>query len=655
MTQHIKFLRVTYLRGPNLWTYRPVIEAWVDIGSLEVLPSNKIDGFYDRLTNWLPGLIEHRCGIGEYGGFLQRLRDGTWTAHILEHVALELQNLAGMITGFGKTRQTNKYGIYKLVFRSRHEQVGRAALNAGRDLVLAAIDNRPYDIESTIVQLRELTNTLCLDPSTAHIIEACTARNIPSIRLADSHLVQLGFGQCQRHIWGTETDRNSAIAGEITSDKSLTKSLLNACGIPTPEGHIVKRMEDAWIAAQNIGLPVTIHTHDSNHRNLVARPKLNTYDEVNTAFQQALDNTESDILIEQFMPGNNYRLLIMEQQLIAAVQVIDSTSSNVTDQIHPSITEIALLALRIVGLDIAGIDLIIDDISRPFDEQRGAITGICSNPDLRCYIKHEHVPPKQVGAVIIDHLFSPEESGRIPVIGIAGSQGTTLIARLIAWLLHISGKQVGLACREGLYLNLRQISTGNSVNWDACQQLLINRSMESVVIENDARMILNEGLVYDQCAVGVVTDVLGHETLGEFYIDDQTALYNVLRTQIDVVLPTGVAVLNASDPLVLQMAALCDGKTILYANKSTLDAIDHHRDQGNQCVVLREENIVLIHDKQETRLLPISALNRSLSAKLECVLAAVAAAWALDIKPQWIITGLSSFETNILKTNFEDI
>ncbi|NBT92124.1 MAG: cyanophycin synthetase, partial [Betaproteobacteria bacterium] len=198
----IDILRVTHLRGPNIWTYRPVIEAWVDIGALEDFPSNTIDGLYERLTAWLPGLIEHECR-------------GTWAAHILEHVCLELQNLGGMRTGFGKARQTSKPGIYKIAFRTRQEDVGRRALHLGRDLLEAAIHDRAFDMAAAVTELTDMVDSLCLGPSTAHIVDAATARRIPHMRLTEGNLVQLGYGIAQRRIWTAETDQTSAIAEEI--------------------------------------------------------------------------------------------------------------------------------------------------------------------------------------------------------------------------------------------------------------------------------------------------------------------------------------------------------------------------------------------------------------------------------------------------------
>ncbi len=208
----IEILRITPLRGPNIWTYRPVIEAWVDIGDLEDHPSNTIPGFYDRLVALLPGLIEHECSPGVRGGFLQRLAEGTWAAHILEHVTLELQNMAGMRTGFGKARQTSKKGVYKVAFRTRQEDVGKAALLLGRDLLLAAINDEPFDLATPLATLRDQVDSLCLGPSTSSIVDAATARRIPSIRLTSGNLVQLGYGKAQRRIWTAETDQTGAIA-----------------------------------------------------------------------------------------------------------------------------------------------------------------------------------------------------------------------------------------------------------------------------------------------------------------------------------------------------------------------------------------------------------------------------------------------------------
>ena len=315
---NIQFLRVTHLGGPNIWTYRPVIEAWVDIGTLEDSPSNTIPGFYERLSHLLPGLMEHRCGIGERGGFLQRLREGTWAGHILEHVAIELQNLAGMATGFGKARETSVRGVYKVVFRTRQEQVGRAALQAARDLVTAAIEDDPFDVAASVAQLRSLCDTLCLGPSTQNIVEAATERGIPHIRLNEGNLVQLGYGARQHRIWTAETDRTSAISENIASDKQLTKTLLQACGVPVPAGEEVNSPQAAWDVAQEIGLPVTVKPTDANHGRGVFTD-LSTREEVERAYQAA-DQEGNGVLVESFIRGEAHRLLVVGNRMVAATR-----------------------------------------------------------------------------------------------------------------------------------------------------------------------------------------------------------------------------------------------------------------------------------------------------------------------------------------------
>jgi cyanophycin synthetase len=314
----LDIVRITPLRGPNIWTYRPALEAWVDIGDLEDYPSNTLPGFVDRLVAWLPSIIEHKCSIGERGGFIQRLREGTWAAHILEHVTLELQNLAGQRTGFGKARSTSVRGLYKVVVRSRQEEVTRCCLENARQLILAAIEDRPFDVDGAVAQARTLADRLCLGPSTACIVDAAAERGIPAIRLTEGNLVQLGYGARSRRIWTAESDRTSAIAESIASNKDLTKRLLASCGVPIPEGREVDSPEDAWDAAEDIGLPVVVKPTDANHGRGVFTD-LNTREEVEKAYAGAVDEG-SGVMVERFVRGNSHRLLVVGNKVVAAIR-----------------------------------------------------------------------------------------------------------------------------------------------------------------------------------------------------------------------------------------------------------------------------------------------------------------------------------------------
>ena len=196
-----------------------MLEAWLDLGELEDYPSNKIDGFTDRLTALLPALIEHHCGVGERGG-IQRLTEGTWAGHVLEHVVIELLNLAGMPTGFGQTRSTSQQGVYRMVFRARDEQIARVALTEGHGLLMAAINNDPFDatdVQRAVSAVKAKVEDCYLGPSTACIVGAATDRGIPHMRLNNGNLVQLGYGASQQRIWTAETDYTSAIGESIAS------------------------------------------------------------------------------------------------------------------------------------------------------------------------------------------------------------------------------------------------------------------------------------------------------------------------------------------------------------------------------------------------------------------------------------------------------
>ncbi|MDQ5942006.1 MAG: cyanophycin synthetase, partial [Pseudomonadota bacterium] len=313
----IVFRKIVPLRGPNIWTYRPVLEAWVDIGELEDFPSNKIPGYYERLSAMLPSLIEHRCSYEERGGFLRRVEEGTWPAHILEHVTLELQNLAGLPGGFGKAREMSERGVYKVIVRAWQEDVTRSALSEARELIMAAMEDRPFDVDAAIERLSDMVDSLCLGPSTASIVDAADDRDIPAIRLLDDgNLVQLGYGAAMRRIWTAETDRTSAIAEGISRDKDLTKSLLQSCGVPIPEGRAVDSPEDAWDAAEDIGLPVVVKPVDGNHGRGVFID-LKTREEVEMAYKVAVDEG-SGVLVERSIPGTEHRLLVVGGKLVAA-------------------------------------------------------------------------------------------------------------------------------------------------------------------------------------------------------------------------------------------------------------------------------------------------------------------------------------------------
>ncbi len=715
----ITLLRINYLRGPNIWTYRPVLEVWLDLGDLEGFPSNKLPGLTERLIEWLPALEEHHCGVGERGGFIQRLREGTWAGHILEHIVIELLNLAGMPTGFGQTRETSRRGVYRMVFRARDEAVARAALTEAHALLLAAIRQREdgaagFDVPAAVARLVEQIDRSYLGPSTASIVAAATDRGIPHLRLNDGNLVQLGQGRHQRRIWTAETDRTSAIAGNIAHDKDLTKSLLASCGVPVPEGQVVDSPQAAWEAAQEIGLPVVVKPSDANHGRGVSLD-LSEREDIEKAFSVA-DAEGSEVMVERYVLGDEHRLLVVGGRVVAAArgeslsvvgdgrstveQLIDSQlnsdprrgeaeefpletirldrepvmrlllerqglsgeavpalgrrvmvqrNGNVaidcTDEVHPEVAHAVTLAARVVGLDVAGVDLVAQDIGRPLQAQGGAVVEVNAGPGLLMHLKPATGLSRPVGRAIVDHLFDEGGNGRVPIVGVASSRHGNAIARLVGWLLHLSGHQVGLACQDGLFLGNRKVDARPSAHWEAGQRLLMNREIDAVVLENGPAVILDDGLAYDRCTVGVVTDLDDFQGLERHDVRSTDQLYRVMRTQVDVVLPDGVAVLNADDARVLEMVELCDGDVILYGMDAASPALQKHREAGSRTVSVFEGQLVLAEGVRKAHRVRLDApvvqgLLQSLGA--HTLMAVAAAAWALAVSPELMAAGIET-------------
>jgi len=343
----------------------------------------------------------------------------------------------------------------------------------------------------------------------------------------------------------------------------------------------------------------------------------------------------------------------------AGVEVTIQRNGNLgvdcTDQVHPEVAHAAVLAARVVGLDVAGIDMVALDIARPLAEQGGAIVEVNAGPGLLMHLKPAVGSPRPVGRAICDHLFPHDEGtdpvGRIPVIGVAGSRDTAVLARLLAWIVSLSGRFTGLACADGLFLERRRVDARPSANWAAGRRLLVNRSVQAVVIENGAETILRAGLPYDRCQVGIVTDLDGADALREFDVTAPQQMVKVLRTQVDVVLPEGTAVLNAAEPRVAELAPLCDGSVIFYSSDADAAPLAAQREAGGRAVIVRQDRVVLATGASESFLPSLGRLTvwRATHAgvSLDNLLAAIAAAWALGIPLTLIGTGAEAFEADL--------
>ena len=734
----LRIVDTRVLRGPNYWSREPVVRMVVDLGVLEEFPSNTIPGFVDTLVRLLPSLEDHACSLGRRGGFITRMRDGTWAGHVAEHVALELQNLAGTDVRHGKTRGTGDYGRYNVIYEYREEQVGieagRLAVRLVNHLVAPEDPAFAFDFEAEIEGLIHTAERLAFGPSTQALIDEAASRDIPYMRLDRYSLVQLGQGVHQQRIRATMTSRTGGIAVDIASDKKLTNKLLDSAGLPVPHAEVVETEDEAVAAARRLGYPCVVKPLDGNHGRGVALD-LKSEADVRAAFPEALRQSRArDVIVESYITGRDYRCLVIggkiaaiaervpasatgdgERTIRALVDAVNAdprrgfghekvltriklddnavavlagqgyapddvpaagafvklaltgnmstggTSIDRTLEAHPDNVEIAETAALVVGLDIAGIDFICPDITEPVRETGGGIVEVNAAPGFRMHTHPTEGEPQYVAKPVIDLLFPPGAPSRIPILAVTGTNGKTTTVRMLAHILKLMGRRVGMTSTDGIVVDGRLMKRGDMSGPRSAQMVLQNPTVDTAVFEVARGGILREGLGYDRNDVAVVTNVTG-DHLGLGGIDTLGQLANVKGVLVEAVPRSGSAVLNADDSLVYKMGHHCAGRVILFSmakNKGEdgYDRVDGHTARGNAAFVLQDtpqgELMVLRHGPRTmpvlyTHLMPATFGGRA-RMNVANALAAAAAAWASGAHLHDIRQGLRTFTTSFFQ------
>jgi len=701
--------RIRALRGPNLWSRHTAIEAVVTCSNDEIAVTDR-PGFEARLRKLFPAI-----GALRTGGPVS-------LAHVLEAAALALQEEAGCPVSFSRTQATVEPRVFQVVVEYTEEAVGRQAFALAQELVAASLDPEAgFDVDAAIARLRETDEDVRLGPSTGSIVQAAAARGIPWRRLTDGSLVQFGWGRHQHRIWAAEVDQTSAVSESIAQDKELTKQLLHAAGVPVPIGRPVANEADAWAAALEVGLPVVVKPRDGNQGKGIT-VNLTTRDAMAGAYKAAAEIGE--VMVEKFLPGSDFRLLVVGDQLVAAarrepplvigdgehsiaelvakvnadprrgdghatsltkIRIDDiaiallaeqgfttgsvpargervrmrhnanlstgGTATDVTDDVHPEVAERAIAAAQMVGLHVCGVDMVCETVLKPLEEQGGGIVEVNAAPGLRMHLSPSYGKPRNVGEAIVNHLFEPGHDGRIPVVTVTGTNGKTTTARLIAHLFASSGLTVGMTNTDGVYVDGRQIDSGDCSGPKSARSVLMHPDVEAAVFETARGGILREGLGFDHCQVAVVTNVGAGDHLGLNYITTVEDLAVLKRVIVQNVTPkTGYAVLNAADPIVAAMADTCPGKVIFFAADRHHAVMTAHRAQGGRKVYVDptlDGGSVVAAEGNWRRHMPLAEIpitrNGTIGFQVENVMAAVGAAWGAGLEWGAIRSGLSTF------------
>jgi cyanophycin synthetase len=727
----MRILQTQALRGPNYWSVhrQRLIVLRLDLEEYEQKPTDRIPDFLERMRTLMPSLHSHRCSYDEAGGFYRRVEEGTWAGHVIEHFALELQTLAGMDVGYGRTRETSTPGVYNVVFNCIEEAAGRYAGRASVELFLGLAEGTPMeelqaDLAEHIQRLREIRQDVRFGPSTGSIVHEAESRDIPHIRLNDQSLVQLGYGVNQQRIQATVTGRTNMIAVDLAGDKNATKNLLGNMGVPVPKGYKIYDEDEIESTVESLGFPIAVKPLDANHGKGIT-VGLKTLEEVRHAFDTARKYSRA-VILERSLVGNDFRALVINNKLVAVAErtpahvvgngrdtigaLVDAANSDPrrgyghekvltlitidgqterllqaagytldtvladgeifhlkptanlstggtaidrTDEVHPYNLVLLERIAQIIGLDIAGIDIVAPDVSTPLTENGGGIIEVNAAPGFRMHLAPSEGIARNVAEHVVDMLFPPGVPSRVPILAVTGTNGKTTTTRLLAHIMKNSGYSVGYTTTDGTYIGNSLIQSGDNTGPVSAQMVLRDPTVEIVVLETARGGILRAGLGFDHCDIGVVMNV----TADHMGLKDIDTLEDMARVKSVVprsVHKNGYAVLNADDELVFDMSHRVYCNVALFSmEENNRHVVEHTADGGIACVY---ENgyVTLLKGKWKIRVekvinIPLTYSGRA-AFMIQNVLAATLAAYLQGIKAEDIRVGLTTFVPSVAQT-----
>ena len=738
----MKILSTNVFQGPSLYAHFPVIRHVLDLGVLEEWPSTRIGQDYvDQLVEILPGLKEHGCSYRIPGGFIRRLRedDGTWMGHIMEHVALELQGIAGSEVTFGRTRSTGNPGEYNMVFQYMQRDVGLKASELALRLLLCLLpdslkkqlDTPPsadFNFEEERDAFIRFAQRHEFGPSTASLVNAAKERGIPYLRLNRFSLVQFGHGKYQRRIQATITSETRQIAVVIAGDKEETHTILYGLGLPTTMQRLAYSEEEAVSQAENLGFPVVVKPLDGNHGRGVSI-NLISDEQVVLGFNEARAQSNNEaIIIENYVTGFDHRMLVVNGELVAVskrvpghvvgdgektieelVEIVNSdprrgighekvltrlkfdeqaerlmkeseyssqtvltkgeifylrstgnlstggTAIDLTDVVHPDNREMAVRAVKSIGLDVGGVDFLTDDITQSYKDIGGAIVEVNSAPGFRMHVAPSEGKPRDVATSVMDMLFPPGSPSCIPIAAITGTNGKTTTARMLSYIMKTSGNTVGMTSTDGVYIDGHLTVKGDMTGPVSSQMVLRDPSVDVAVMEVARGGMLKKGVGFPKCDVAACLNVSA-DHLGLRGIDTVEQLARVKRIIIEIA--TDTAVLNADDSLCLEMANHTKAENICYVTLADNHPLvrKHIRAEGRAVVLEKGLNgdMITLYDKGAhipllwTHLIPATLEGKAVH-NVQNAMFAAALSFSMGVPLDDIRHGLRTFNTTFFQ------
>ncbi len=653
----MEILNIKVLKGANYWSnlWKKLIVIELDLKKHAHVLSNHIPHFSEKLIKLLPSLEQHYCAKGQRGGFLQLLKEGADLAHVTEHIAVELQALAGMACSYSQTRSTINPKIYNIIYTYEIETAGLYAAKVTVELIKSIVENAVFTpINDIILSLKQIQSQEDLSASAKALLSAALARNIPIMELKEEGVIMLGQGCKQKFLAGSLTSQTSCIGVDLTVDKIQTKHILQAAHLITPPGFSIRSIASLNHAITDIGFPLTIKPVDSQHGKGVTTNIL-TAEQAKQALKYAL-TISSHVIIEKYIQGQDFRFLVVNYELVAVAQRLpvcliangistikeliddfnrdslhdgthetilskinldDSSaeilkehgfttetilpkdyklslkySIDVTEKVDPQNKLLAERVARLFHLDVCGIDMIIERLDLPLTEKNGAIIEVVPAPELQMHLNPSIGLSHNVAKNILDMFYPVGTVCRIPLIAVSRIDEKTIIPQLLAYFAQHTGYCVGYSNAGRVYIDNQFICQVDPLSTPAGKIILRDPLVNFAILECQHLNILNSGLDFDHCFISIIT----HSSM-------VSEALNPLNTVVaQSTLREGYAILNADDEAVYSLKDEINCHVALFSLYANNPRIQNHILNEGMCAYVDGNELIIHHQSNILRL-----------------------------------------------------